>query len=515
MNATTPKTGGAGTENPGVAAAKKFYEAVEKWAARDPDAVSKAAELITERAEGATVPTDKPPPAAKRAICLAGGGPAAGLHIGALKRLKERGISFDNKDDVWALSCIGAWVGIVYNQATKDNEIEETREFFRGVFRDDKSFRSFPMNTIFATDWAGNAEAILDFMLRPVNYRNAFLPREINRAFLQTLSALRRGSTISLHGRETGNKEYQFEFKDKPYSAGDFNRWALNDVLAVHPVVRFLTAMIYKSKVDGLSRLYYPDSSFLNGIQFDRVRERAPFIYYNAWNLSDQKLVLFANKPKQVTSTPTEKIFSNVKVERYRPINAASLCACSALPYIEKTVTMDGKIYCEGALIDTVNFENLLQDHPDLEEIWISRIVDANQVLPPRNLHDSLANLCELFCATVGEDDIEIFKYRLQLENKARWEKIKIVEIPVDSTINFEWSHSNLEHGIKAGEDAAERTYQAYMKEKGSLTDDDWKKKGGIVINPDAQQKSKDIEEKLEERVQLARKRLSQAGRAD
>ncbi len=44
----------------------------------------------------------------KRAIALAGGGPAAALHIGALEYLNEHGIKFDQPDDVWALSCIGA-----------------------------------------------------------------------------------------------------------------------------------------------------------------------------------------------------------------------------------------------------------------------------------------------------------------------------------------------------------------------------------------------------------------------
>ncbi|WP_247808459.1 MULTISPECIES: hypothetical protein [unclassified Bradyrhizobium] len=48
----------------------------------------------------------------KRAITLGGGGPAAGLHIGVLKALAEDGKTFDDKSDVWALSCIGAWVGI-------------------------------------------------------------------------------------------------------------------------------------------------------------------------------------------------------------------------------------------------------------------------------------------------------------------------------------------------------------------------------------------------------------------
>jgi predicted acylesterase/phospholipase RssA len=51
-------------------------------------------------------------PMVKRAITLGGGGPAAGLHIGVLEALAAHNITFD----VWALSCIGAWVGIVYNQ---------------------------------------------------------------------------------------------------------------------------------------------------------------------------------------------------------------------------------------------------------------------------------------------------------------------------------------------------------------------------------------------------------------
>src|SRR5712675_1662084 len=54
----------------------------------------------------------------KRAITLGGGGPAAGLHIGVLEALHAAGITFD----VWALSCIGAWVGIVYNQFDQDKD---------------------------------------------------------------------------------------------------------------------------------------------------------------------------------------------------------------------------------------------------------------------------------------------------------------------------------------------------------------------------------------------------------
>ncbi len=52
-----------------------------------------------------------------------------------------------------------------------------------------------------------------------------------------------------------------------------------------------------------------------------------------------------------------------------------ALCACSALPPLsEGTVEIDGVTYCEGALVDTVNFESLLEEHPDLDEIWVGWI---------------------------------------------------------------------------------------------------------------------------------------------
>ena len=83
----------------------------------------------------------------QRALALAGGGPACGLQIGALQRLAEAGLTFD----VWALSCIGAWVGVVYNQFEPDEAPQATAAFFRdNVFRDDVSYSRFPINHAFA-----------------------------------------------------------------------------------------------------------------------------------------------------------------------------------------------------------------------------------------------------------------------------------------------------------------------------------------------------------------------------
>ena len=367
----------------------------------------------------------------KRAIALAGGGPAAGLHIGVLKGLRDAKVEFD----VWALSCIGAWVGVVYNQADKGQEVEQTEAFFRdGVFRDDASYSRFPVNKVFGPDIASNASALMAFLLNPTSYIGLWTSNAIPEALHETLS---------------------FLSNPRKWNQGDYNLWMLNGVLATNPLMRFLTSMTHLSNINGLSKIYYRDSSFLKKIRFHKLSEKGkPFIYHNAWNLSskapkkEDRLQLFANRPEDLGPG---------KAKKYRPITEESLCACSALPYVESTVTIDGIEYCEGALIDTVNFKDLVEDHPDVEEVWVSRIVDVDQVRPPRNMVDALSNLCMLFAAEVGANDVKLFKQHLKEDKR----KVRVIEIPVSSEINFEWTHSNLDKGIAKGCEAVSAKLQA------------------------------------------------------
>jgi len=352
----------------------------------------------------------------RRAITLAGGGPAAGLHIGALEGLQEAGITFQ----VWALSCIGAWVGIVYNQWGSGNKAERTYNFFRdNVFRDDISYSRFPVNTVFGPDLRANIAAVIKFLYDPSNYNNLVLPTKIAEAFRESISFWsdpRRSS-----------------------SEGDFNHWMLDQVLAVHPLSRFLTSLMYLSPLSGLSRIYYADSSFLKEIRFENL-PRDVFIYHNAWNLSQKKLQLFSNQP-----------------DKYKNICKESLCACSALPYVEETVTIDNEVYCEGALIDTVNFSRLIEDH-ELDEIWVSRIVDVKQVKSPNNIKDALGNLCMLFAGSLGDDDVRLFKYHARDE---KWKGV-IYEIRVPTNINFDWTYENLEKGRALGRAAVTELLDFY-----------------------------------------------------
>jgi predicted acylesterase/phospholipase RssA len=388
----------------------------------------------------------------RRAITLGGGGPAAGLHIGVLEALRAANIKFD----VWALSCIGAWVGIVYNQCDAGKEVEQTYQFFRdGVFRDDESYKRFPINTVFGPDWRSNTKALREFVTEPSNYKDfGWDPYKMMDTFQESMAIL---------FDHLPNHDKKFRKLDE----GDFNKWILNQVMAPNPFVRYLTSMMYLSNVTGLSRINYPDSDFMKSIKFEKLFEKEnTFIFHNAWNLDEQKLALFSNHPMKKTNG---KINEKINKEYKGPISASTLCACSALPFIEETVEIDGVTYCEGALVDTVNFESLLEEHGDkLDEIWVSRIVDSKQVRKPENLHDALANLCQLFAATVGEDDVKLFKYHVKYDKPASgtvW-KGKIIEIHVPGHINFKWNHSNLDNGRRLGRAAAQQAIAEYNEQK-------------------------------------------------
>lgn len=356
----------------------------------------------------------------KRAIALAGGGPAVGLSIGSLKRLYEEP---DIRFDVWTLSCIGAWLGIVWNQAEPGQELDTSVAFFRGIFRPDDVYDKFPIAAAFAPDWLDSLRNTVDFVLDPRSYHNPVVPD----AILAATEELARFAT-----------------DPRQWTNSNFNILILNQVLAVNPWSRFMTSMIYKSKTRGLSRIFYQDSALLAQIRFENLYQPGkPVLYHNAYNLTDDRLELFSN--------------ANPK---YQHISGHTLCACSALPYVEEPVVLDGKTYCEGATVDTVNFEDLLKNHPDLDEVWVSRILDIKQVRRPANLYDALNNLVMLFAATTSEDDVKLFKYHVARTHP----DLKVIEIPVDFNVNYDWTYSNLDRSIAEGYDAANAVVAAYRQ---------------------------------------------------
>jgi len=361
----------------------------------------------------------------KRAISLAGGGPAVGLSLGALKKLcVEEKIEFD----VYTTACIGAWVATTFNMGHKapvDQRYETSLNFFKQVFRPDDQYARFPIATIFAPNYKKLMMNAFDFMTQPDSYRNLVLPQYIWESIFET---------------------WRFMQDPTQWSEGNINAFILNQLTAPNPFGRFLTSMIYLSNdMKGISQVYYPDSSFLKQLDFESLyKADAPHIYHNAYNLTQNRLEQFSNKPN----------------DGHRDMDAQSLCACSALPYIIEPVTIGDEIFCEGATVDTVNFEGVLNDHQDIDEVWVSRILDRKQVRHPENLYNALNNLVMLFAATTSEDDVKLFQYHL-------WESqspVRVVEIHVNHHINYDWTYSNLEHAIAHGYEAAGLALKEYRE---------------------------------------------------
>lgn len=376
----------------------------------------------------------------KRAITLAGGGPAAGLHIGALKALEEAGIQFD----VFALSCVGAWVGIVYNTRLEQDaqgrgRADQTYHFFeKYCFRDDDSYEWFPLNRAFAPDFVALWSTWTSFSLSPQNNWTKLIPSPA-----QMWGSFSR--CVERWCKPGGPTQH------------DINISIFNDLLAINPWARFLTSMACKSQMNGLARVYYEDCPAVKEVFCSELlyAKDQPDIYHNAWRMRTDtepgKIQIFHNRAK-----PADP-------KGYLKITPKSLCACSALPFILESVKIDGYEYTEGALLDMVNFANLMRDHPDLDEVWVSRIVDHVQVRPARTLAGALANLPMQFAAEVGEDNIKVFRQKLLNQSFLR---TRLVEIPINprTELTFEWRHANLHQGFTEGREAVLRLLASHAE---------------------------------------------------
>lgn len=365
----------------------------------------------------------------KRALTIAGGGPVVGIGLGVLEALTEHP---ELEFQVWSLSCVGAWLGCLYHASPKPfrgayDKLQYVTKLMQGFFREDAVYDKFPCPTVFLPDIPEIISAYLRFMIDPRSYQNLVVPSEILKGYQDLLD---------------------FYLRPSRWNYGDFCNLLLNSMLAPNPGARFLMSMIYKSDMPGLNKLWFgPEYTLLKSFDMSLLSEpEVPTLYHNAYNVDRQQLQLFSNRDR-----------------RYPPISAQSLCACSGLPYILSPVRIGGTTYVEGATIDTVGFWHLTQNHPDLEEIWVCRLLDTHQVRPHRNLVEALNNLVMLFAGTTSEDDVKLFKFHLRDLNASRKTPIHLIEFPVDHRTNFDWTHTNLDESARVSKASALGKIREYL----------------------------------------------------
>lgn len=356
----------------------------------------------------------------KRAIALSGGGPLVGIQVGALKALEEAGVYFD----VWSCGCVGSWIGCLYASLpeAETKKYLKLENFFRQIFVPDDIYASYPIATgAFIPDYLGDFAKWAQKLCDPATYTDLLLPSRIAEWQRQTMIS-------------------------PPKTRDEANLW-LSHGLALNPWMRLsmqLSVLLPKSGVAGLVR----DTGFIEShIDFKRLQASRQAVYINAYNLEKRRIELFSNR------------------DPYTPITPQSLMAGSSVLYFTENRIIDDHAYCEGAVVDTVNFRDLIENYPDLNEIWVIRITEGKQIHPPRTLIEAQLLSVMLLFNTIAEDDVKLFKQHLKAAGRDK--DIRVIEIPVShQDVSYQWNYANLERGMRAGEAGARKTLTDYLSPK-------------------------------------------------
>lgn len=389
-----------------------------------------------------------------RALALGGGGPAVGISIGFLRALDVWNQQMDDKPanhhrkidfPVWVAGCVGAWLSCLYHLGQGHNKGHQVGEVMRKFFRPEAEYDLFPCPTTFTPDLPELLASSLKFMLDPASYKNLVVPQSIIRAH---------------------HDLFDFYLRPSRWNPGDFANLMLNSVFAPNPASRLIMGLQYKAPLTGLNKLWFgPEYSVLQQYELSRLSELKTQLYFNSYNLSQHQQDIYSNHPGQPLA---EGRFT-------QPITMPALCAASALPYVMQPLELQGRLHMEGAVIDSFCLENVQDLHPELNEIWISRIVDHEQVQPPRHLLDALNNLIMLYAGTTSLNDVRRFADRHHQEevlyalNEAQQGRsghqphwIEVIELPVWSGAQYYWTHENFDACIQASEQACMQSLRDY-----------------------------------------------------
>ncbi|HCL56783.1 MAG TPA: hypothetical protein DHW82_07215 [Spirochaetia bacterium] len=358
----------------------------------------------------------------KRALALSGGGPVVGLEVGALKALEKHGIDFD----VFSCGCVGSWAGCLYN-SFPDNEtkkIEKLTAFFEKIFVPDDIYSSFPVATgAFIVDYAEDFNKTMKKMFDPATYQNLFLPSRITEFMFQT-------------------------WQNPPKTNDEVNLW-ISQASALNPLMRYMMELNYKLPKSGIAGLVKSTSFIESYIDFNQLLKSKKTVYLNAYNLTKQRIELFINRDND---------------PKYASITPRALMAGSSVLHYTENPEMNGDKYCEGAVVDTVNFKDLVENHPDLNEVWVIRITDYKTIKPPKNVIESELLGVMLPFDTIAADDVKLFKYHLK--DRGLDKKIAVIDIEMKyQELTYDWNYSNLYKGIEAGYQGALKTIKKYQAE--------------------------------------------------
>jgi predicted acylesterase/phospholipase RssA len=175
-------------------------------------------------------------------------------------------------------------------------------------------------------------------------------------------------------------------------------------------------------------------------IDFERLKDIKSYLYLNAYNASKEIIDDFSKE--------------EITPEHFH--------AALAFPFIYGPYRLNGDLYYEGAVVDCLNFKDLVEKHVGLESIVVFDVLGSNTLIrAPRNLYDSWVLSMVIPLVKTAEDNLELFalkhnKGRRRAEG-AKADLLKIeFDIPERHLVEvLDWSSSNASRlfdiGYKSG----------------------------------------------------------------
>jgi NTE family protein len=175
-------------------------------------------------------------------------------------------------------------------------------------------------------------------------------------------------------------------------------------------------------------------------IDFERIKKIKPYFYLNAYNV-------------------TKQIIDNFPKDKITPDH---FHAALAFPFIYGPYPLNGNLYYEGAVVDCLNFKDLVERHRGLETIVVFDVLGTDTLIrAPRNLYDSWVLSMIIPLVKTAEDNLDLFALKhnngWQRDQGALTDLLKITfDIPKEYQVEaLDWSASNasrlFEIGYKSG----------------------------------------------------------------
>jgi len=184
-------------------------------------------------------------------------------------------------------------------------------------------------------------------------------------------------------------------------------------------------------------------------VDFDRLRHIAPHFYLNAYNITDHQIDDFTK--------------DEITPDHFR--------AALAFPFIYGPYRLNGKLYYEGAVVDCLNFKDLVERHRGLETIVVLDVLGSDTLIrEPRNIYDSWVLSMIIPLVETAEDDIELFA----LKHNNGWRraapdhaKADLLKVEFDIPENYlaevlDWTASNATRLFKIGYDSGRNFTKAH-----------------------------------------------------